>query len=239
MLNNIFSWGIRSSKGNESSKEKETVEAVIEQHESDVSEPSRIYSALDFIDMFLELKAMEPNHNNWSAENLKSNPPRYYRFKQLESLYRALGITYAVQDFEKGDFVNLRYSEHYTILHSDLLQVFENQKLYNEEIEAELKSISLRDVQRIFLGLWKFVQAVNEVEHFNSGVLEAGSIALRYTIYNTRGYLSKHNMDRIRHIKLMLASIIDPEDKKITKQELVIKYTFPNVQLSEIDFDWI
>ena len=72
-------------------------------------------TAKNLLMLFLELKSLSPVINEWTEEELKSNPPRYYRMLQLKALIKAYNIE-SFEDFMNGSFIEKNVVEYYNVV---------------------------------------------------------------------------------------------------------------------------
>src|SRR5882724_10773964 len=63
-------------------------------------------SARDLLLLFLELRGLLPDLDEWSEEKVAAYPPGLVRLKQLRSLFDAFGIEWDPQSFLRGEFID-------------------------------------------------------------------------------------------------------------------------------------
>ncbi|UTW63062.1 hypothetical protein KFE98_02590 [bacterium SCSIO 12741] len=193
----------------------------------------------DFLDKYYEFKAMTPNYNEWNAKSLKYNKPRFYRFKELESLMVAFDIgNDLLTDFKNRKFLNHRTLEDFRPIVEDIERyVSQNgfEKLRWERERERLKDIrSFGMLVQIFM---RFSEEMRNLLNFNSGWLESGSVTSRYSIHKTHQLLKSIDLQELHEIEHLLCKLIDPKERTFTKSELIKNYEFPDVDLHSIDMD--
>jgi len=101
-------------------QEKDSLLKILDSEEDtttiDLSE--KIYTAKDFLEIYLEFVDLVPKQSEWNEEAISSNPPRLYRFQQLKSLMKAFEIgDDLLRDFKEGEFLNKKDSLDFSLLY--------------------------------------------------------------------------------------------------------------------------
>lgn len=196
-----------------------------------------IFTIADFLDKFFQLNSMVEISEDISEDSLKSNLPRFYRFKELMSLMQAFEIgSNLYLDIIKGNFLKNRTSE-------ELKPVFEDIEKYAmasdfEKEQFKKEQISLWDFEWIYSHFIQFSILLRKTLNFNSGWLEAGKVSSRYIINKTGNALSTFDQSKLKEIEILLGKLLDPKQNTISKDELIRKYDYPNIDLHEIDSEW-
>ena len=111
---------------------------------------------------------------------------------------------------------------------SELIERFEESTKYTETTEYQLT--------KLFYSLLKVRKNIYELEsHFN-GVLAASGLYILPIILND-SMIEAIQLEK-KWIDDCLLFLMNTENVKVTKQDLIEKYQFPNVDLNEIDFDY-
>lgn len=185
------------------------------------------FMASDVLDLYLEFKGMQPDQDTWSEDKLADDPPRFYRLKMLLSLFRAFELG-DIKEFDEGAFVLRRKIEDYSTL--------------IKQMKSELKSvtkfrkgekITLHEIAFLFRRLMDYRRRWDRVINFSSGLL-ACSARYRYASYKTEEVNSQIR-DKIAPINDILAVIMSPMRKVISKEELLTHFDYPDIDLSDID----
>jgi hypothetical protein len=196
------------------------------------------YSAFEFLPLYFEFKAMIPDISQWNEKSLKDNPPRYYRFLQLKSLLKAFGLQIELTEFESGNFISCKDISEYKFVLNELCK-------FNKSDKSGFKSenpneINIPEIEQIYTRFLQLLESVFIVKSFNSGLIEASSVSARFTYKTSKLFIEElYNLKRLMKIEQIIADIIDPERKKFSIAELKVQYNFPNVDLLDIDIDWM
>ena len=198
------------------------------------------FSASHFLHKYLEFKAMAPDQTKWTAANLKKNPPRYYRFLELEALLQAFDIGEdLIKDFTQLGFVERRNPQELTQLNEAVATYASKRDSDEQQFTQQgnqVKSYQLRMLVHQLLG---FFETMRQALHFNSGVMEAGSVSFRFIIQQTQSVLEDIDLSKLKRIESLLCCIIDPKSRSFSRQELIDQYGFPDVNLRDIDMEWM
>ncbi|MCE7992975.1 MAG: hypothetical protein HEP71_13385 [Roseivirga sp.] len=193
----------------------------------------------DVLDKFYEFKSMVPNCNEWNARSLTYNEPRFYRFKQLESLMHAFEIgNDLLKDFQNRNFLNNRSIKDFQSIVDDIEKYVADNEF--ETNRWERKNEILKDVDRFDMLIQSFMRFSEEMRgllRFNSGWLETGSVVSRYSIYKTQKLIDNIDLTELNEIESLLGKVLDPKERVFTKSELMKRFNFPDVDLHSIDMD--
>lgn len=176
--------------------------------------------------LFFELKQLEQNLENWKEENLKDNPPRFYRFMMIKSILNYYNIS--LDDFINGDFLNQFKDENRQIINDKLIS-FDN--LNEFLIDC--------DIQFLYKKLFEFRLKLESVFNFNSGLLAIfESRILPIKLIENKIEIFKNETEIIDEIlcSLLLSA---KNEHRIDMIKLISEFNFPMVDLYEIDADWI
>ncbi|MDJ1504040.1 hypothetical protein [Xanthocytophaga agilis] len=193
----------------------------------------------DILKQYLDLQGLSPDVYDWSIEYFSDNPPRLYRYKQLEALFQAFGIDPKyIQSFNAGEFIKARpvadYSEWLTDIEAYSLPIgLERDRDFNRDTVNHNKLI------HIFAYLFKYRMVLERTLQYNSGWLEGyGATWVRYMIDKTEGFLNEENRAYVKYLDNLLCVAIDPYQQQYKKYELIEKYGYPDVDLRDIDADY-
>lgn len=189
------------------------------------------YTAKDVLDLYLEFESMQPDKRTWTDGKLRDNPPRFYRFKMLQSLFRVFDLG-DLKKFAEGNFVLERRIEDYTLLikrmKSELKSVTKFRK--GEEIAQS-------EIAFLFKRLLEYRRIFDHMIGFSSGLL-ACSARYRYAFYKI-DQINSQMRDSITPIDDVLSFIISPARKEFSKKELIELFDYPVVDLLDIDVDYM
>lgn len=195
-------------------------------------------TAIDVINQFLEFQSLVLNTAMWKESELMDNPPRLYRFNQLQALFRAFDLG-QLPEFENGNFVEKRPVEGYQIIFDKVQKDFKNLELYNEIYILNLIKgrDNIRYVTDLFKRLFLYRKRLSQVLTFNSGVLAASHLYY-YALLKTEE-LNKIINENLEPIDTIIGLIISPNNQSFSRKQLIEKFDYPDVNLSEIDIKWM
>lgn len=213
---------------------------------------SKLYTGKDLLDKIFEFKAMTPNSMEWNLNALKSNPPRYIRLQQIESLIGAFfeqkntslldkakalftdKKNISLQSILNGDFIKERTIVDYT----ETITFMKNIVKEKEGEIDENKEIHLAHLIMPYQQLIKYKQQLIDLLSFNAGWLEASSISARFSIYLTNS-ISVNLLDKFTNLDKALELFINPKGLSFTEDELKAAYKFPLDNLNDVDLDFM
>lgn len=198
----------------------------------------KYYSAADILPAYFEFKAMAPDNKDWNEYILEKNPPRYYRLLRLKSLLRAFGLETDLSELEYGYFLIKRNISEFKFLQHELSKIIKNEESQYEK--KEISNFNMSDVEMIYTQFFGFLYSVHRVKSFNQGLMEAGTDSAQFMYITTRNCIEKiNNIKELKKIEQVIARIIDPKKRNISETELIEKFNFPDVDLLDIDIDWM
>lgn len=180
------------------------------------------------LDQLLDLTSYSPVIEDWNEGLFKDNPPRSIRLKRINSYLKALNIDCNYATLFNGEFV--KDTQCYSI--NKLIE------LYPEARNSDFTyGADQQDWEAFYKQLMKHVLLVDEVLNFNSGLLSASGL------YGSLYIISSKTNNQIRKAigkeKIILTWLLNPEKVEMSIDELINKYDYPDVDLSEIDLEWI
>lgn len=183
---------------------------------------------------FLELRSLTPELSDWTEEMLSDNPPRKFRLQQLVALFRAFDIPWNPQSFVDGKFIQSEHPRYDSLLSKLFTELLSRKPLID-------KTLVIRDhryqLPLFFKTLFDYRERIDEVLSFSGGVMAAsGLFQLAHKKANVLNRIIHKN---IADIDDTLAALISPEMAVFSVEQLVRDYGYPDVDLSEIDEDWI
>ena len=193
-----------------------------------------VLTAKDLLSLVREIEAMVPDASAWSAEALKENPPRYYRFLRMQALMRALDLPPDLGPFIAGDFVSTRPEGAHDAFVERALAFLDERGLRPRAGDGRARF----DVQHCFQYVYRFSRKLREVLTFNDGWLEAGTACAQFMIGFTRSCIPADMKASADRVDELLAAIVDPRGRAIPESRLVAEFGYPAVDLDDIDSDW-
>lgn len=188
------------------------------------------FLAQRFLLTLFEFHIITRDKSDWNEERLKDNPPRYYRFLQLNSMLKAMDITCNLDDFVRGSYLGGGPIIEYQDIYRDIL---------NEvEIPVNYKFLEQSDVYVTFRELYDFRRTLYYSFHqdltvFRDGV---GNYRISESIIE---YLENDIDKRVKFVDNLLCFMIDPKQRIFDIESLKNGFNYPNVDIREIDNDYI
>lgn len=198
---------------------------------SDTS-PSTSLSAVDLLRQFVELRDYSPDLESWSDESFAANPPRLYRLGRLRALFAAYQIDWDPAGFAKGAFIESA-DERY----ADVARQMEVLLVTVALEPGSLSASGATQRQLCFEMLLRYRERVEKVLVFPDRILAAsGWFALAsHQMQELNRVIDEH----LLLVEEILAALLSPEGRRFELLEMVRDYGYPDVDLEEIDIDWI
>jgi len=214
-------------------------------------------TSLNLLHKVIELLAYNKSDEDfYSPENLKDNPPKYYRLLQIEALLEALNITQKdikPSLLEKG--FSLISKKKHKPQPSPLSSFIKGEFLFDREESPAITDLIKRiknNAGKVSKGLsekevtlpWLFNDLLNyriDIERFAQkpqGFIEGFNIALYYG-HRFQAEIAETLQTKITEIDNLLALLIDPLNQDINIEILIKDYNYPDVDLKELDLAWI
>lgn len=181
-------------------------------------------TACNLLHCYLEFQILVPEIEDWVEGHLIDNPPRLYRLKQLNAMLRAFEID-DLYSFKEGRFIEHENSHKYAQAHTLVS-------------DGKISSTNSNDLTQCFLTLMQYRQEVENVLCFGSGAYHINPELLSNT-YRKIWQLSWQIKENIVGIDTIIATIINPEEKSFSVEILVRDYGFPDVDITQLDLDWL
>lgn len=186
---------------------------------------SRIITAYDLLHCYLEFDGLVPGLENCTEEHLSDNPPRLFRFKQLGAMFRAFEID-DLYAFESGQFIERNNS------------LFRYAQTIAMISDGTLSSDRNNDLQQCFFTLMSYRKEMEHVLCFGCGAYHIDSKLHRNTYEKIWQFIWTIK-EQIVVIDKIIAAIISPEGKSFSVEDLVHDYGFPDVDITELDMDYL
>lgn len=207
----------------------------------------------------LLLKLVDYSYH-WSEYRSKEKPA-VHRFKQIEALQKAFGLTKeqakpvktdkknfwgrsrftSVKDFDRfddyqflisGSFTHFRQQDENAEIINRIAAFV--QEHYNMSREKALKKL---DINWLFNSLFIYRTDVQGIVSPDPGMLEGFSPGLQYSLYMQHQFKQK-TLESLSEIDDTLWLILDPERRDIPKDTLISQFNYPDIDLKSIDLDW-
>jgi hypothetical protein len=176
---------------------------------------------------FLELRGFSPKLADWTEERLSDNPPRLIRLRRLIAMFRAFGLPWDPESFTEGRFIDPRHPRYTTLL----AKIAEELPVGSREWATDYQ------LPGFFQRLLDYRIRVDGVLSYSSGVLEASGLFLH--AHRKVQELNQVVRDHVANIDNTLAALISPEDSSFSVGQLIRDYGYADVDLLQIDLDWV
>lgn len=183
--------------------------------------------------LFTELYTYERNVHRWSFENFKENPPRYNRLKMITAIMKALELECSYEDFSVGEFIAEIHFEKWLDFLKDASAKFPTTEPFNK-LDFE---VDFHDLNTIFYAFMNYRLQAQSLLSCNSGILASTYEFNKFTALMKLP--NKQLKKNLKPIDFILVFLINPKNISYSKQELIDKFDYPDVDLKEIDLDWI
>lgn len=181
---------------------------------------------------YLELTGYVPDLSDWKKDALISNPPRYFRLLRIEACLKALQIEVAdFHHFQRGLWCQHDEEALVNKIMGILKEPF--QLDYARYIGAN-DSFSGMITFRMLLDIRK---AISGFASLKSGIFEMSGH------YCTPVFMLDHLEQKIateqKTVDEVLLLLLNPKEIEMFQEQLIHEFGFPDVDLDEIDGDWI
>lgn len=187
------------------------------------------------IEIFAELYCMESDYKSWSQERFKDNPPRLIRLQMIQSISKALDV-----DYEKFLVFGSNHLFNYEV---ETLPIEKFRSLTYPIIPKHLQHLDFdakingKEIEHVFKYVFQIYLNFELLKSTTSGILAANNYFLIPVFVGSA--LCKKSKKTIKQIKDLLGFILNPQGIQLDKETLIKNFDFPDVNLDEIDMDWI
>jgi len=182
----------------------------------------------DILRIFLELLSLSENIDEWSEENFEDNEPRLLRFQQLMALLKAFNIPTDIHSFVNGSFIN-GLDKRYDKIREYMMR--------NNHTKYTVGNILGDDIDLAFAYMLEYRIKLNKALTHNQQILLA-SHSMRYAYFQV-SFMDRAIKENLEEYDKFLAWIISPENENIPMEKMVESFGYPDVDMSEIDFEYI
>ena len=187
------------------------------------------------LDAYYELRSHTGDSTEkWSERVFRKNPPRLYRYQRLQALLRAFDLPLAVPELESGAFLVGRAPASYQFIQDELMRLHQQGTLAS----APGPSGGLR-YRMLYQKLFRLLHEQYQLQRFNSGWLEAGSAEAQYVILMAHRFINSYDHTLLAAVRQTVCRLLDPGERRFSRRELVANFHFPDVDLNEVDFEWM
>ncbi len=195
-------------------------------------------SGLTLIEKVIDFVLLTPNPSDWTFEKQNNNPPRLIRLHQIDFLSNLFfssnefsdNVKSNVKSIISGEFIMKRQID---IYRNTLLKMDE---VIKKKYPGDKRNIwTIDEIQYNYFRLFEYKLELTKLKKFNSGIIEI-SYPYLYSVTVANKISEKINS---KSIDLFLGEIINPENKIYQKDKLNEKNKVLNVDLDEVDFEWM
>ncbi|CAG5086845.1 hypothetical protein CRYO30217_03303 [Parvicella tangerina] len=192
-----------------------------------------LYTEKELIDLYIELSNISPIAE-WNEESLSDNPPILVRFRAFKALFRAFYGQYNLE------LVKCFVDELPVKIFGDGLKRSLFDELYRQgKIKSDVKfeDVEPKLIEHYFLP-HEFIKLKKILANLKDFSQASGKMYVDDASIIAHGIWEDIDPEKIVSIDLILKSLYNPDHKTFTKQELIEKYDFPDVDLTDIDAEW-
>lgn len=188
--------------------------------------------AILFLKHYLELQGMMHPSDSWDEKYLENNPPRCFRLKRMNACMKALG-------FEIHDWANLKNNFLQLVLNlqakKQLEEVLASQ--FDLEYDSYVCDEDNLNPGHLFNMLLDIRIATFQLSVIRDSVLAASDHYITPLLV-IRKLEEKIESDNAA-LDEAIAILLNPNTILLTLEELKTCFDYPDVDLDEIDLDWI
>ncbi len=188
------------------------------------------FTPKDILALYFDFKSFQPSKRTWNEHTLHDNPPRLYRLKMLQSLFKAFGLG-SIKTFHEGGFVLKRNIEDYSVL----IERIKTDTKAHISYPLYIPPIRLPEIRYLFITLLRYRDKLDGIMGFNRGNIQAAGI-YGYTCYKIEQINNVIKTD-MSIIDNLIKSIISPSNQNISREGLIVNFGYPDVDLGEIDIE--
>jgi hypothetical protein len=185
------------------------------------------------LELFSDLYSYDDNISSWSLDSFEEKTPRYYRLQMIDSLMKALEINCNYIQFSQGDFISNKQLERW----ADFKKSIGINLPQDEANRGSLFPTSTFDINNIFRILMRYRLYAHKLLLCNDNIY-AASGEFR-TFVNLTNTPNLHLIQELKKIDAVLLFCINPTGISYTQEELISQFGFPDVNLREVDLDWM
>jgi hypothetical protein len=183
---------------------------------------------LDYLDLIL----LEPNSNEWGSANFNKNMPRFYRLQRIKSCLNALELhPIPIMKFEQGQFLENR----------TIKDIEEVERLLSTSFKLDYdKYVEERNINQLsvlFSSFLTLLVNLHRVRNTFKGTLAASNHYL--TPIFVAKQISHENANYEKTILKTLVYLLNPKSRQISREKMIEDFDFPDVDLVELDFEWL
>lgn len=185
------------------------------------------------LDTFLDLYNYEKNIDSWSFDSFEEKTPRYYRLQIIDALMKALEINFSYSQLSHGAFISNIHSKKW----ADFKKSIENilpQDMGNIDPSMRMDAFAIGTLFRTLMRYRLFAQ---QLLSSNDGIYaSSGEFRVFLELMNTP---NQQLIEELKKIDAVLLFCINPTAISYTQEELISQFSLPDVNLRDVDIEWM
>ena len=187
----------------------------------------------ELLDTFLDLYTYDQKISSWSLDSFEEGTPRFYRLQIIDSLMKALELNCSYSQFSNGEFVTIIHYKKW----ADFKKSIEN---IIPEVKKSMPPSMTMDafaIGMLFRTLMRYRMHAARLLSSNNGIYAAsGEFRIFLELMNEP---NRKLIEELKKIDAVLLFCINPTDIYYTKEELINNFGFPDVNINEVDVDFM
>lgn len=185
------------------------------------------------LDTFLDLYTYDTKIHEWSFEKFENYPSRSHRLQIITALMKALDINCSYSQFIEGKFItNVQYEKW-----ADFKKSIENILPQVKESIPPGMQMDAFAIGMLFRTLMRYRLYAQQLLASNDGIyLASGEFR---TFLDLMSEPNRKLIEELKKIDTVLLFCINPTAISYTKEELIANFGFPDVNINEVDVDWM
>ena len=144
-------------------------------------------------------------------------------------------------DFKEGGFLSKKEDLDLSLLFDDMEKYIQS-NIANEEQEESILILkndakSSIKIRFLFKHFFKIIEETHKFLNINSGTISNMLIGT-YFISKTNALIHSIDKTKLEELKMIVCSMIDPQEKSFPRKLLIEKCNFPDVDLEAVDIEW-
>lgn len=241
IFNNIFN-NDRRGKNSTTIPNKITQELLKQTYPIEQNTENQIFKATDLLDAIIELERIHTHIQYWDENQLfNSNHPRFYRLIRIRALSMAF-FNHSDNNFisaiTNGKFIsNFTLEERRTIFKktSNIFKSssshYDPKRKINYELQFDPSHLKL-----CFNHLFRFKHKL--LSFIDSGGIEASSYLFVNSVLFANRIKSSVDKELVDQLDQILEIFLNPNANTFSRKTLEEEYSFPKVDLKQVDIEW-
>lgn len=225
----------------------------MKEEEQKIVEKGTVFTSHDLVELFLDFKDKVPNNKDWCENKLKNNLTSFYRYMCLISLLAAFEIK-SLKSLGSGNFILEKDMATYNKIFGEILARRKMIEIYKKHPAHLSKAKTYVNTTRNVMVANKFEIPTTKkdkkmlLEYYQMAFSTINWITeiLNETL-NSKITTDKMNRDIVVYRSMISGLIrkigenVSPEAKSFTRNELIAKYNYPDIDLANLDaeYGWV